>query len=309
MNGLELSRAFYEDCGRPMLETQFPELLSRLAVGMFGAGSECLGYDDEISRDHDFEPGFLILLPEEDVVDRRSEFLLERAYAKLPKVYGGVARAALAPVGGARHGVVRTREFFARTVGALDGRLSLHQWLTLPEQALLEATNGALFFDEWGEVRRIREALSYFPEDVRRKRLAGALLLMGQAGQYNHARCLARGETAAAHLAAFEFAKSALSARFLLHRRYRPYYKWCFRALRELPDGAPFARSLEDLLTGAADAARGAEIERLCAETVSLLRAQGLSDAPGDELERHAYAVNDRIADAALRSLHILAAV
>ena len=79
MNGLELSRAFYDQHGLPMLERDFPELLPFLAIGLFGSGSECLGFDDAVSEDHDFEPGFCILLPEEDVVDRRQAFLLERA--------------------------------------------------------------------------------------------------------------------------------------------------------------------------------------------------------------------------------------
>lgn len=313
MNGLELSRAYYEECGKPMLEAQFSALLPRLAVGLFGSGSECLGYDDETSRDHDFEPGFCILLPGEDVVDRRSEFLLERAYAKLPKVFRGVERAALSPVGGSRHGVMRTAEFFERTVGAGDGRLSLRQWLTLPEQALLEATDGAVFFDALGEVTRIRERLSRYPEDVRRKRLAGHLLLMGQAGQYNYSRCLAHGESGAAQLAAGEFVRSALAALFLLNRRYQPYYKWCFRALRSLERGAALAEPLEELLSTGNDAARRARKEALVGQiaeaVVALLREQALTGLAGCELERHAYAVNDRIADAEIRNLHILAAV
>ena len=99
MNGLELARAYFEAHGRPMLEEQFPELLPFLAAGILGSGSECFGYDDEVSRDHDFEPGFCIFLPGEDVVDRRSAFLLERAYAKLPKEFMGVSRAPLQPAG------------------------------------------------------------------------------------------------------------------------------------------------------------------------------------------------------------------
>ena len=114
MKGLELSRAYFEQFGRPMLEEQFPNLLPYLAVGLFGSGSECFGWDDELSRDHDFEPGFCIFLPEEELVDRRREFLLERAYAKLPKEFEGVKRSLLQPVGGARHGVRRTAEFFTK---------------------------------------------------------------------------------------------------------------------------------------------------------------------------------------------------
>ena len=83
-----------------------------LAAGLVGAGSECLGFDDEISTDHDFEPGFCLFLPGEDVVDRRTAFLLERAYAKLPKQFLGFERSLIAPVGGSRHGVIRTADFF-----------------------------------------------------------------------------------------------------------------------------------------------------------------------------------------------------
>ena len=309
MKGLELSRNYYEQFGRPMLEAQFPELLPFLAVGLFGKGSECFGYDDELSRDHDFEPGFCIFLPEEEIVGRRQEFLLERAYARLPKEFRGVKRAVMLPVGGARHGVLRTAEFFTKTVGSANGALTTEQWLTLPEQALAEATNGELFFDNWGEVSRIREQLAFYPEDLRCKRLAGRLLLMAQAGQYNLARCLAHGEPAAAQLAAIEFADSASAAAFLLARRYRPYYKWRFRALRELPRLAGLALPLEQILTTPCDTEKLRQIEAICAAVADEARAQGLAETESDDLERLAYAVNDRVRDARLRNMHILAAV
>ncbi len=313
MNGLELSRGFFEDCGRPMLERDFPELLPFLAAGLCGNGSECFGYDDALSRDHDFEPGFCLFLPEEAVIDRRSEFLLERAYAKLPREYRGFSRALLQPVGGARHGVFRTADFFRRAVGSPNGALTAEQWLTLPEQALAEATNGAVFFDDWGELTRIRETLAYFPEDVRLKRLAGRLLLMAQAGPYNYRRCLSHGEPGAAQLAAVEFADSASAAAFLLARRYRPYYKWRFRALRELPKLSALAEPLERLLTTDNSPARAAEkealIEGVCAAVAAEVRAQGLAESESDDLEKLAYAVNARVRDAGLRNLHVLAGV
>ena len=81
MKGLELSEKYFEEYGQPMLEKEFPDILPYLAVGLFGSGSECFGYDDEVSRDHDFEPGFCIFLPDESVIDRRTAFQLERAYA------------------------------------------------------------------------------------------------------------------------------------------------------------------------------------------------------------------------------------
>ena len=125
MNGLALSRAYFEQYGRPLLEEQFPDLLPFLAAGLFGSGSECLGYDDEVSRDHDYEPGFCIMLPDEETVDRRSAFLLERAYAKLPREFEGFRRQLILPAGGARHGVMRTADFLMEKTGTPDGRLTL----------------------------------------------------------------------------------------------------------------------------------------------------------------------------------------
>ena len=311
MKGLELARDYFERCGRPMLERDFPELMPFLAAGLCGSGSECFGWDDEVSRDHDFEPGFCLFLPEEALVDRRQEFLLERAYAKLPKDFEGVSRPVLQPVGGARHGVLRTADFFRRTVGSENGVLRTADWLSLPEQALAEATNGAVFFDDWGELSRIRGQLAYYPEDIRLKRLAGRLLLAAQAGPYNYRRCLAHGERGAAQLAAFEFADSASAAAFLLARRYRPYYKWRFRALRELPLLSELAPPLEELLTGGPEAERDREalIERVCAALAAEVRAQGLAAGGSDDPERLAYEVNARIRDPELRNLHVLAAV
>ena len=60
MKGIELARAFYEEYGKPMIERDFAEYSDRIAVGLVGRGSECYGFDDEISTDHDFEAGFCL---------------------------------------------------------------------------------------------------------------------------------------------------------------------------------------------------------------------------------------------------------
>ena len=234
MNGLELAKGYYEEFGKPMLETEFSDILPFLAVGFVGSGSEHYGYDDEISKDHDFEPGFCIFLPDENLVDSRRAFQLERAYAKLPKEYGGIKRQNISPVGGNRNGVIRTSDFYLKAVGSANGQLSSEQWLRLPDYALAEAVNGDLFFDNYGEFSKIRETLICMPNDIKLKRLAGNLLIMAQSGQYNFLRCIRHGEPEAAQLACAEFVNAAMKVTFLLQDRYMPYYKWSFRALREL---------------------------------------------------------------------------
>ena len=296
-----------------MLEEQFPELVPYLAAGLIGSGSECYGYDDEVSRDHDFEPGFCIFLPGEEVVDRKAAFALERAYAGLPREFMGLRRALVSPVGGARHGVIRTADFLMDKTGTNDGVLSLYEWLTLPDYSLSEVVNGEIFEDRYGGITAVRDRLRHRPQDVRLKKLAGHLLLMAQAGQYNYQRCLRHGETGAAQLAVTEFVKNAMAAAFLLNDAYQPYYKWSFRALREL-DKLPFmAELLEYLLTTDNEKYTKDEkidvMEGIAADVIGELQAQGLTQAVCGDLEKHAYSVNDRIADAQIRNMHILAAV
>ena len=313
MNGLEISRAYFDEYGMPMLEEKFPELLPHVAAGLFGSGSECFGFDDELSRDHDFDPGFMLLLPDEDVIDRKQEFALERAYAALPKEFMGVERPMMAPVGGSRRGVMRMADFFKEKTGSTSGNLTMEQWLAVPSYALAEAVNGQVFFDGSGELTRVREALAHYPEDVRRKKLAGNLLLAAQAGQYNFPRCLRHGETAAAQLAVIAFAQSVMEIVFLLNDAYQPFYKWQFRAIRALPK-LPFAAELvEYLITTNNDGHLAQDkyevIEDISADIIAELEAQGLTAADCVDLEKHAYSVNDGIADGNLRNLHILAGV
>lgn len=311
--GLEIARAYFEQYGLPMLREQFPGLLPHLAAGLTGSGSECYGFDDGISRDHDFEPGFCLFLPDENTVSRRDAFLLERAYTKLPREFMGVKRGLLGPVGGNRRGVLRTAEYFQDKIGAPDGVLTLRQWLTVPEYALSEAVNGEIFFDGPGEVTAIRQRLTRYPEDVRRKKLAGQLLLMAQSGQYNFGRCIRHGETAAAQLAAYEFVKAGMQTVFLLNGVYQPYYKWSFRAMRALPRLSLLAELMEYLLTtgNEEDFAREKQdvMEGIAADVIDELQAQNLTQAICGDLEKHAYSVQDGIADGEIRNLHILSAV
>ncbi len=314
MKGLELSKRFYKEHGEPLLKKKFPHLLPFIAVGLFGSGSECYGYDDDISADHDFEPGFCIVLPDEDVVDRKAAFELERAYAQLPKEFLGFKRSLLSAVGGNRHGVIRMGDFFKDKTGSENGVLTVGGWLSLPEFSLLEAVNGEIFCDNYGLFSKIRHSLKYYPEDIRLKKLAGNLLLMGQAGQYNYKRCIARNDTAAAQLAVFEFVKSAVAVLFLLDKKYMPYYKWCFKALKEI---STEASRIADLLEFLISSGNGEDlsnkkceiIESVCNSVADMLIDQNLLHNKTAEMERAAYLVNDTIKDNGIRNMHILSGV
>ena len=312
MKGIELARKYYEVFGAEMIREQFPEYQEIIAAGLTGSGSECYGYDDGISEDHDFEPGFCLFIPGEDIVDRKTEFQLERAYAKLPAEFEGYRRQKMAPAGGQRHGVFRIEDFFTDRIGCLPENMTKEDWIRIPEYALAEAVNGEMFRDDAGLMEDQRNILRNMPEDIRKKRLAGHLLMMAQSGQYNYNRCVRRDESGAAQLAVGEFVKHAMATAFLLKKRCMPYYKWSFRALREM-EGEEMARPLEWLLTTGNDP-KTAEEKYLCMEGIAAgvieqLQEQGLTQAVCGDLEKHGYSVNDQIKDSTVRNLNVLVCV
>lgn len=310
MKGIEGAKKYFELYGN-VIKEQFPDFMKYAAFGICGQGSECLGFDDEISRDHDFEPGFCLFLPDENKVDRRTAFLMERAYAKLPKEFDGAKRSLVSPVGGSRRGVMRTADFFEKTVGKGNGVLSKYEWLNIPESCLLEAVNGEIFEDNYGEITEIRRRLSFYPDDIARKKLASALIICGQAGQYNFSRCISHGERAAAQLAVFEFVNAALRVIFLLNKKYRPFYKWSFRALSDLPQLSELSDGLEFLITGENDdktaRLKSEIIEDICRIFLRELMFWGFTEKEYKNAEDAAYDVNSRISDSDIRNMSIFA--
>ena len=314
MNGLELSRAYYEAFGKEMIHNDFPALEGIVAVGLVGEGSECFGFDDEVSRDHDFGPRFCLFLPDsETLVSSRLEFQLERAYAKLPREFEGFVREKTSPVGGARDGVMRIGAFYEKFIGAPSAPEYLIDWLNIPEHFLATATNGAVFRDDEGTFSRIRQSLSQYPEDVWKKKLAAVLLQMNKSGQYNYRRCLQHGETCAAQLCVTEFCRAARRAAFLFNHTFEPYYKWAHRAMRALPKFSDFSETIEFLLTSPNDEDL-ADIKSDTMETIAIsyieeLQRRGLTRAVCTDLEKHAYSLNDTIADPDLRNLNLFFAL
>ena len=304
MKGLDMAKAYYERFGRPMLERDFGGEQNRIAVGLCGHGSECFGFDDEVSRDHDFEPGFCLWLTEED--ERAFGFRLFRAYSKLPKEFDGVSMRQKSLFGSDFKGVHTIGQFYAFYIG---DRLpqTPGEWLAIPDFYLAEATNGEVFSDPLGEFSRIRQALLDRPEDVRLKKLGSCVFSMAQLGQYNYARCLRHGEKAAAAAVLADFCRQAAQAVFLLNGAYAPYYKWLFRGMGTLPLLGDRARLIAALLEAPGDEKRNTPlVEQLCADVAALLREQGLADCSGDYLEPYAYAIGEHIRDNELRNSPVM---
>lgn len=300
MQGLEISKEYWNRFGRPLIDEKYPELAELIAVGLIGPGSECYRLDDDISRDHDFEPGFCIFLPDEGKMSRRQEFLLERAYSSLPDEFMGLSRSRVNPAGGNRHGVFRTADFYLKATGLQSKPENWQDWLSVPDYALAEITNGEVFYDGYGEFTAIREAWQNPPSDIKNKKICGFLLSMSQTGEYNYNRCIDRKDGPAAVLSAVEFVKACASAYFWICGMAPPYYKLLLRALNRLPE----SETLYSLLCGILKGENAGEC--ILGAINEVLIAAGYE---GKNLQSVALDYNGRISDAELRNLSLLAAV
>lgn len=320
---LERCRAYYEQYGKPML-AQFPELKGHFAAGLAGEGSECFGYDDIISADHDYFPRFFIWLDEEGYLKYGEA--LAKAYRELPHQFAEFPDTLMTPEAAQRCGVCRTEDFYFRLLGREKAPESLYDWISLQETRLATVVNGAVFEDCGGGFIAQRQIyLSYFPEDVRKKKLAARLRKMAQMGQYQYARCMQRGEYVAAGLAIAEFIQNAGSACFLLAKKYMPYFKWMHRAMKELPILSDMADKLEKLTLmsfqqdkwdlGSPEQYRFRLnqkdekvmlVEEIAGMVAEELRRQGLAVGRDSYLEAYAAEVEMRIEDGALRMASLM---
>ena len=315
IKGLTLCQKYYETYGKVLLETKYHDYLPYMAIGMFGYGSDCLGYDDVISRDHDFGGGFCILLPQ-DIYDQIGRKLLVD-YDQLPKEFMEVKRLT-SKQGQGRVGVFEMNQFFLQFLHHYPQ--TVEDWLNMDEQALLNCTNGMIFDDPYGKVTQIRKELAYYPEDIRIKKIARAVAKIAQSGQYNYARCMKRKDVVGAQLALNEFIDQTLSLIYLMNKKYKPYYKWSFYGLKDCVILYDLKDCLEKLVLLPQQSQQWNEpydiinikdekvklIEYICHRIVEELNASGLSLRTDDFLDDHVMDIMDHIQDPKIKNKHVM---
>ena len=308
MNGLQLSREYFVSVAEPKLKLDFPALHPHLAAGLAGNGSECFGYDDEISRDHDWGADFYIWVEDEDSGSIPALQSWKDELMKSSPPSSARERSEY----GARVAVMTCSSFYSGLIGASGRPETLNEWLRAPEENFAMAVNGEVFADGPGTFTRTRNALlSYYPEDIRLKRIAAKLMALAQTGQYNLLRTSLRDDRVTLRTIVSRFTDAAIALVFLLNKVYRPYYKWAYRALGGLPLlGAETARTLREIAdVGGFDQGAISELtclaERLCATFAAELGKQYLSGSDDSFLAAHAEEVRKRIKSGSLRDLPV----
>src|ERR1043165_2920954 len=244
--GLELSRLFFFEAVRPVLDAEFPRL--RYSAALIGTGSEVLGFDTEMSTDHHWGPRVDLFVREEDY-----EFAGEEVGAvlrhKLPHRFRGYPTSFTEPDpsdNGVQHLValdegevthkveVKTPRRFFLDYLAFDSGDDIEpaDWLTFPEQKLRTVNAGAVFHDQIG-LEEIRRRFSYYPRDVWLYLLASAWARVGQ-DEHLLGRAGMVGDEIGSALIGARLVRDLMRLCFLMERVYAPYPKWFGTAFARL---------------------------------------------------------------------------
>lgn len=239
-NNLDRCEAFYKEYGNRMIHEKYPEYEDKIAVGMVGDGSDCFGFDDDISKDHDYGLGFCMWLDKEtyekiDIsLQMDYEELLNTCGEKFLNEYKEQDKALSQTLLAGRRGVFEIQKFYEDMLGASYDNENI--FLLADEAKLAMAVNGRVFRDDMGYFSEIRNNLKkYYPEKIWRYKLAEKIHDFSQYAQSNYARVMARKDYVTAGICVSKGMESAMDIAYLLNKQYAPYYKWKRKGMEQLP--------------------------------------------------------------------------
>ncbi|WP_405957923.1 DUF4037 domain-containing protein [Streptomyces phaeochromogenes] len=246
--GLELSRHFYFEAVRPLLDEAVPGIAHSAA--RLGSGSEVLGFDTARSADHEWGPRLQLFLDPQDVT-RRGTTITELLSERLPKTFRGYpthfASAGEAGIGvmertdGPVHHRVEVTDLGAWFTAQLgfDPRRGVTpaDWLATPAQLLAEVTGGAVFHDGLGELAPARAVLDWYPHDLWLHLLACQWQRISQEEAFV-GRCGEVGDELGSAIVAGRLVRDVMRLCLLMNRRYPPYSKWLGSAFARVPQAS-----------------------------------------------------------------------
>jgi Domain of unknown function (DUF4037) len=323
--GLDLSRCFYEEAVRPVLEEVFPELT--YSAARIGGGSEVLGFDTERSTDHEWGPRLQLFLSGGDV-RTYAEPVSAALSDRLPKEFRGWSThfgpedaevRTMEPTSGPVRHRVDVTGVSAWSIERLGFdaavEVTVLDWLTTPGQRLAETVGGAVFHDGLGELQLLRERLGWYPDDVWRYLLGCQWQRIAQEEAFP-GRCAEVGDELGARIVTTRLVRDLMRLILLMQRRYVPYSKWLGSAFAAQPGNAAEGAALQQALTAMTWQEReqhlGRAYEMIAARHNDLGLTPSLNVSTGDyharpykviDAGRFSTALLETISDARIRDL------
>lgn len=237
MRGADVSRAFYERVVAPLLDG-----ISH-AAGRIGHGSDVLGLDDEMSRDHDWGCRLTV------VVDGGVDELSTRLERELPESFDGLPIRFPTSWKESGHQVlVTTLDAFAqRHLGVIPE--DDIDWLLLTGQSVLEVVAGPVFHDGLGTLTALRHRLSWYPPSVEQYVIASQWKRIDQELPFI-GRTAGRGDELGSRVITARVARDVMHLTLLTEKQWSPYSKWLGTAYgnrRPLDSEAELCAALDEI--------------------------------------------------------------
>lgn len=311
--GLELARAFYDEHVRPLL-ADVPH-----SAALLGWGSEVLGFDTARSTDHGWGPRLQLFVGRRDVGRARAAIDggIPNEFRGWPTPFGWDGT----PV--SHHVEIVPLERWLEDLLGFDPSqgVSLRDWLTTPQQVLLEVTRGAVFHDGLGRLEPVRAALAWYPDEVWLWLLACQWRRIDQEEPFV-GRAAEVDDELGSRVVAARLVRDVMRLCFLLERRYAPYSKWLGSAFRRLEAHAALEAALASALAATDYAAREAALAEALEAAAARHNALGITAAVDPSVRlfhgrpyrvlgsgRFVEACLERVADGRLRDLPLVGAV
>lgn len=253
MIGLNLSRRYFAGVVEPLLSEIAPGL--SYGAARLGDGSEVLGFDTDMSADHNYGPTLQVFLAEADFPD--ADRIMAALDARLPETFEGwpVRYECMGRPHRAEgwltsgHGVelMTLAALLNRQLGIAHDSPDVADWLAMHEQRLLTLTAGAVFRDDHHALAAMRRRLGYFPQDVWLAKLAAQWDRVGEERAFV-GRTGALGDELGSRLIAGRLVHDLMRIAFLNERRYAPYAKWFGTGFQQLACAPQLGPMLEAVL-------------------------------------------------------------
>lgn len=245
VKGLELCKGFFFDIAKPIMDKNYPNLT--YSAGLIGYGSDVLGYDDEVSKDHMWGPRFYLFLSENDIEKKQDIF--ETFCENFPYQYKGFSVNFTEPDrndNGVQHPefissgnvnplifIQTIDEFLTDELGTSDLE-NLHSldWLVFSEHRLLSLVSGTLFVDKLNITEKL-SLLNYYPKEVKEYLIASNWDIIASEQAFVK-RCGECGDDMGSRIICARIAERLMRLCFLYKEVYAPYSKWFGTAFEQL---------------------------------------------------------------------------
>jgi hypothetical protein len=234
--GLELNRRYYEEAVAPIINKILPEL--NYTAALIGYGSDVLGMDTPMSRDHMWGPRLSIFLPEDDFAETSGQINhvlrnhLPVSFCGYPTHFtqpdnNGVRQLKVVEKGPVDHLITfqTIDDFLLADLGITGGKkILIEDWLTFPQQKLLAVTGGQAYFDGLN-IKQVQDRLAYYPDDIWKYLMACQWMRISQEEPFVGRTGLV-GDDLGSRIIASRLVQDVMQLGYLQERNYAPYSKW-----------------------------------------------------------------------------------